>query len=118
VTVRIANSELAKGATHARNYLAWKRPNIDESTDCVAAFKDEVLEAFGAEAGSFEEVPFIKAFIRSTLGYEDNLPTHYPRLTTSPEAEDKNYEWFVANAKGARGPLGDVVTDAGLKRQG
>jgi CRISPR-associated protein (TIGR03986 family) len=85
-----------------------------------AAYKAEL----GNAAIPFEEVPFIKAFLRACRGFDDGLPTHYPRARqpdqkitdpVPPHPDGLAYEWFVSNdKKGARYALGNLATDTGL----
>jgi CRISPR-associated protein (TIGR03986 family) len=73
--------------------------------NCIQRFKDAVSQAYG-NGQSFERVSFIAAFCRSTKGFEDNLPIHYPRARQNgqtgpvpPHPEGKAFEWFVANER-------------------
>ena len=50
----------------------------------------------------FNEVVFIRAFLRGAQGFDDKLPIHYPRTTKVPNPEGESFKWFVANAKPTR----------------
>lgn len=75
---------------------------------------------------SFEEVPFIAAWLKMATGRPPNLPTHYPRARQEgqgtyvpPNPEGLNYEWFVANERANQYPelpvcLPDLAHDEGL----
>lgn len=101
--------------------LPWANSDI-----LVQAYKDAVTSAHGSNKGSFEQVSFIAAFLRTASGHPDGLPTHYPRARQAgqtgpvpPHPEGKAYEWFVANDRTGRnaGPLvslPDLANDPGL----
>lgn len=84
--------------------------------DCIRLFKASVIEAYAPEGGAFDAVSFIAAFLRAAAGQPTGLPTHYPRTTTNPNPEGRNYEWFVRNARdnGPNHPLPDILDDDGL----
>jgi hypothetical protein len=112
VVVQPANGELSPVG---RWQAAWLRKRSrGESADWVVAFQDEVARTYG-NGEDFDQVGFIEAFLRAAQGYDDDLPTHYPRANQEPHADGKNYEWFVSNAKGQRRPLGDLATDRGFR---
>ncbi|GIW92470.1 MAG: hypothetical protein KatS3mg110_0511 [Pirellulaceae bacterium] len=118
--------------THLANGNAWRTfyctlqdtelPKL-EPKELIEAFKTAVGQAYG---GKFEEVSFIKAWLRAATGHPDNLPTHYPRArqegqsgAVPPHPEGKAYEWFVENDRTGRngGPnlcLPDLHRDTGL----
>jgi len=50
---------------------------------------------------AFEKVPFIAAFEKSALGYDN--PVHYPRTTLQPRPEGESFKWFVENEAQPRG---------------
>lgn len=89
--------------------------------NCIQRFKDAVSQAYG-NSQSFERVSFIAAFCRSTKGFEDNLPIHYPRARQNgqtgpvpPHREGKAFEWFVANERrDYQVALPNLVSDRGL----
>ena len=69
----------------------------------------------------FDGLPFISAFRRVLQGPVGDAPIHYPRLTSKPDPDGKNYAWFVANERGeSRDKVGkklalpDVTDDEGL----
>ena len=62
-------------------------------------FASTVAEAHGT--ADFEAVPFIAAFVQAATGFEDGLPTHYPRTDPSPNRDARSYEWFVENDRTA-----------------
>ena len=73
----------------------------------IKAFRDAVAEAYGRP---FEEVSFIKAFIRCCEGFNTGLPIHYPRGDERPNPEGESFKWFVDNSSrdGFRLPLPDL----------
>jgi hypothetical protein len=89
--------------------------------ETIAAFEEAVLRAYGGTAArAFEQVSFIKAFLRACFGFDDNLPIHYPRATPdgrpgSPSPAGEAFKWFVANEKQGTGyALRNLWNDNGL----
>lgn len=94
----------------------------------VTVFKQAVVTAYGADGGDgdleshFLEISFIAAFLKACTGFDDGLPTHYPRVrqvpgsAVPPHPEGKVYEWFVANdaKQGPKRCLPHLADDAGL----
>ena len=52
---------------------------------------------------TFDALPHVAAFLQAARGYDDEIPTHYPRITEAPDPAGKNYEWFVDNEREPRG---------------
>ncbi|MFW5872223.1 MAG: TIGR03986 family CRISPR-associated RAMP protein, partial [bacterium] len=63
---------------------------------------------------SFDEIPYIKAFLKSCEGFNDDLPVHYPRITRAPNPDGKTYEWFVKNERGNKLSLPNIKDDNGF----
>jgi CRISPR-associated protein (TIGR03986 family) len=126
--------EIDADNTHLHDGHGWKEiyGTLDDTTpskanrdEIVRAFQEAVRTAY-APAASFEQVPFIAAWLKMATGHADNLPTHYPRARQQgqngpvpPHPEGLAYEWFVANDRTGRngGPqvsLPDLATDDGL----
>lgn len=70
--------------------LAWKKDYVD-------LFKRAMSEAYPDRA-SFLELDNIKD-LSELLGKEPALPVHYPRPTEEPDAEGKQFEWFMHNKR-------------------
>jgi CRISPR-associated protein (TIGR03986 family) len=121
-------------ATHLHDGNGWKQvySTLDDVTPkkvvreaWIEEFKQAVRICYGS-MGSFENVPFIAAWLRMATGHPDTLPVHYPRARQEgqadpvpPHPEGQAYEWFVANDRTGRdgGPqvsLPDLAADAGL----
>ena len=82
----------------------------------IDTFKKEVGAAYGN--GDFDKVSFIKSFLRSTQGYGDGLPIHYPRETLNPRPEGEAFKWFTSNESndGSKLSLPNISSDRGLPR--
>ena len=82
----------------------------------IDTFKKEVGVAYGN--GDFEKVSFVKGFLRSTQGYSDGLPIHYPRETVNPKPEGEAFKWFTSNESndGSKLSLPNITSDHGLPR--
>ncbi|MFZ1769303.1 MAG: TIGR03986 family CRISPR-associated RAMP protein, partial [Caldilinea sp.] len=73
----------------------WKDQN-----SMVEGWIDVFKEAMGKRYGAvFESLPNIRD-LKALLADTSPLPVHYPRPTVEPQAEGRQYEWFVGN-KGA-----------------
>jgi len=89
-------------------------------------FEETLVAAYGVGgppgAGGVEQIPFIKAFLRAASGFDDALPTHYPRTRWTgsgpvpPNPEGESFAWFVANNRSTPPtPLGKLEAgDPGL----
>jgi CRISPR-associated protein (TIGR03986 family) len=133
VRLKIESSQLLDG-------IGWRQvySTIDDVTfvqvDHAALIDDykQAARTSYASGGSFEDVPFIAAWLLMAQGHPDPqgkdrpLPTHYPRASRQeqsgpvpPHPEGQAYEWFVANDRTGRneGPqvsLPDLASDSGL----
>lgn len=129
VRLEIVGASVRNGADWRRHYESFaakestqERREGDQGSlpaGVIDAFKKAVVEAYGSPGGPFERVPFIGAFLQATRGFSDGKPVHYPRLEAQPHPDGKNYEWFVANDRGASAgfALRDLEGDPGLPRQ-
>jgi CRISPR-associated protein (TIGR03986 family) len=104
-------------------YSAWQPPPSPgtpiEAT--IKAFTDALLKAYPPSGGGdFDKIRFIAAFRTACRGFDDGLPTHYPRATADgnpgpPNPAGESFKWFVANERdGARYALPDLLNDPGL----
>jgi CRISPR-associated protein (TIGR03986 family) len=126
--------EIDADNTHLHDGHGWKEiyGTLDDTTppetnrdEIVRAFQEAVRTSYGSPA-SFDQVPFIAAWLKMATGHSDNLPTHYPRARQQgqngpvpPHPEGLAYEWFVANDRtgqngGPQVSLPDLETDNGL----
>jgi len=76
-----AKSRIRTGEDYRRKYESLSGEHAGETSDhrqsAETAFKEEIRKQYGHGRG-FEEVSFIAAFLKSTQGYGDQLPTKYP----------------------------------------
>jgi CRISPR-associated protein (TIGR03986 family) len=126
--------EIDSANTHLQDCNGWKQtystledalPTEADRNTLIQAFQDAVRTSYGSPA-SFENVPFIGAWLKMATGHADGLPTHYPRTRQQgqgdpvpPNPEGLAYEWFVANDRtgqngGPQVSLSDLATDDGL----
>lgn len=124
--------EIESSQLHDGN--GWKEiySTLDDATSSgtdhaalVEGFRQAVRTAYGS-GGSFEDVPFIAAWLRMATGHPDSLPIHYPRARQAgqvgpvpPNPEGQAYEWFVANDRtgqngGPQVSLPNLADDSGL----
>ncbi len=103
-------------------YSSWcsTTPKSDPRGASVKAFRDAVTRAYPPNAGGFDGVVFVRAFLAACRGHQDTLPIHYPRATASgqpgpPSPDGEFFKWFVSNEKdGSRYALRDLAGDEGL----
>ena len=76
---------------------------------------------YGSNTSSlFEDLPFIKGFLKTLTGPHNGAPVHYPRVCPKPDPKGENFEWFQRNESQGRGRRGkrlalpDVVDGDGL----
>jgi CRISPR-associated protein (TIGR03986 family) len=118
VRLEISECTLRTGQALGERYRSWKSQGSPEDipSDAVKAFKEAVVRAYCRPAsGSFEQVSFIEAFLKSCQGFGVRLPVHYPRVTAQPSPDGESFKWFAANEKNvARFALPNLVQDSGL----
>jgi len=102
--------------TKVGNGAAWKNAyeNMNDTLnevlsdqsagEVIRAFQDAIKRVYGQNK-AFEEVPFIRAFLRMAKGFDDSLPVHYPRSQREPNPEGLAYEWFVENERVQQGRI-------------
>lgn len=106
--------------------LTAKSPSTGQQRSMELISEYQKAVALGTKQ-SFEQVPFINAFVIAAQGYSDNLPTHYPRSrkkddpgTVPPRPTGEGFKWFSENEHSSRDSklkglaLPDLVTDQGL----
>ncbi|MCS6852475.1 MAG: TIGR03986 family CRISPR-associated RAMP protein [Gemmataceae bacterium] len=127
VRLEIESAELFDGNGWKTIYCHLDEVTVTpaEFKPLIDAFKEEVRAAY--PGNSFEQVPFIAAWLRSATGHRDRLPTHYPRARWTghtgpvpPNPQGLAYEWFVNNERQRGGKtthgyaLPDLASDPGL----
>ena len=110
-----------------KKYSSWtpERKPDTITEDAVIRFKDAILRAYSNNNNQvFEKISFIRAFLRSCHGFDDDLPIHYPRATERgypgpPNPKGESFKWFVANeTRSAQYALDDLENDKGLPDKG
>jgi CRISPR-associated protein (TIGR03986 family) len=107
-----------------RRYSGWEDAEEEAPLDrqgVIDTYKTAVESAYGV-VGEFNNVSFIAAFVRAARGYEDELPTRYPRVevdgSRAPTQKGESFKWFVenerSNERGRQRALQDLATDEGL----
>lgn len=66
----------------------------------VDVFKDAMATRYGKPFERLENIRDLRALLADT----PPLPVHYPRPTRQPQAEGRQYEWFVGNKRGGQTP--------------
>lgn len=95
------NSDLRTGEEWVKFYqsLITIENKTTDFSGCIGKYQDAVAELYGNKQ-SFEHIPFVAAFCRNAMGFEDGSPIHYPRKSQKIDPEGKNYEWFTDNEGG------------------
>jgi CRISPR-associated protein (TIGR03986 family) len=126
VRLDILDCELQSGDALRKRYHSWfsKSESCSDNSisgEAFATFKDTVRRAYAQSLDErFEQISFIKAFLRSCQGFDDHLPIHYPRATDTgqpgpPNPKGESFKWFVANERNApHYTLDDLDDDNGL----
>ena len=83
-------------------YSAWK-PDVSSSgetlvKEAIEEFMSALSNAYN-EGRGVEDIPFIKAFLQASKGFEDGKPIHYPRATPNgrpapPSPAGESFKWF------------------------
>lgn len=90
-------------------------PSDGKATELQRTFADAVIQ--NASVATVEDASWIKAFMRSSAGFDDDLPVHYPRMAkpsspTEGDVDAPSYEWFVRNGPDQELPF--LAHDPGL----
>ena len=122
VRLWVGECELWTGESLRDRYRSWasytRRQSVSEES--VMAFQEAIVRAYGTGGSeAFEEISFIKAFLRACKGFEDSLPIHYPRTTPSgrpgpPSPAGESFKGFVANERHGAFALRDLWNEGGL----
>lgn len=89
-------SEIFKGEELKKRYLALdeegleNKPQPTAANVCLKAFEDAINSYPG---GNGQRI--LQSFLAAVKGFDK--PVHYPRKDKEPNADGKNFEWFVAN---------------------
>lgn len=81
-----------------RGLNSEERSALERKEALIDAFKDGMEARFGKP---FDELANIDD-LRALLAESPQLPVHYPRTTSAPTAEGRNFEWFMGNNRGPR----------------
>jgi CRISPR-associated protein (TIGR03986 family) len=122
VRLSVEKCELWTEESLRERYRSWSSQSSPQNIleDCMNAFKKTSLRVYDTgPRGVFEEISFIKAFLRTCKGFDDNVPIHYPRATPDgqpcpPNPAGESFKWFVANEKQGAFALRDISNDSGL----
>lgn len=93
INVRTFNP-MARYATVSQEIDGWVE-QIGRVHDWIVAFKQAMQARYGVP---FEQLANVRD-MNALLAASPPLPVHYPRPTTRPQAEGKQYEWFVGNKR-------------------
>lgn len=123
VRLQVKDCDLLTGEDLHKKYSSWTSERKPDTVleDVVVTFKDAVKRAYLQKNDQgFEQISFIKAFLRCCKGYDDGLPIHYPRATENghpgpSDPKGESFKWFVANENEvALYALGNLENDKGL----
>lgn len=118
VRLMVASCDVRTAESLGARYASWcdESAAVDPSDGVICTFKDAVMQAYALEESrSFDDIPFIRAFVAACAGHADGLPVCYPRTSDAPSPDGESFKWFVANERtGARYALGDLASDPGL----
>jgi len=90
-----------------------QQPDFAKCEELIECFKNSSIDFFG-EKISFDEIPYIKAFLRMSTGHPDKLPTFYPRNQLQPNKDGEGFRWFTENERTNKLSLPDLASDGGL----
>jgi len=114
-SVKITVSEL-KVLNPIKRYTALDTPSLIDAKDwknkLVEKFQKAAAKKFGQS--SFDDLPNIKDLRTLLSERPDELPIHYPRTSQVPDAEGKNFEWFMGNNRKGFYTLPAATEDNGL----
>ncbi|HEX5500526.1 MAG TPA: hypothetical protein VFX03_14920, partial [Thermomicrobiales bacterium] len=120
VSLKIKETALATGADLGRHYAEFDLGSAPQAGDArlsetINGFKSAVAKAYGNGA-PFERVAFIADFLTAAEGFSDGHPIHYPRVTSEPSVEGRNFEWFQQNDRAGKAALAPLAQERSLPR--
>jgi len=82
----------------------WEK-KIDQITNWITTFENAISMLYRHRDDRFNSLENV-ADLRTLLSAPINslLPIHYPRSQPEPQAEGKNFEWFVGNKRSGKYP--------------
>lgn len=86
----------------------------DRKADYVRVFQEAMAAHYPEGDKGFASLPNISDLLALLSRSPEDLPIHYPRTGQIPDAEGKNFEWFVANTRGPGYVLRGPQEDRGL----
>jgi CRISPR-associated protein (TIGR03986 family) len=119
IKIKDAGTEVLNPETR---YTAWGNNGwspllLEQRQKLVGQFKQAMAHRYGAT--SFEDLDNIRD-MEALLTEPPDLPIHYPRSTSGPQKEGKNYEWFVGNKRGGQqhGPRIELPSSTDERQDG
>ncbi|MEO0790178.1 MAG: TIGR03986 family CRISPR-associated RAMP protein [Bacteroidota bacterium] len=111
LTVDPLLTDLKNGAQWQTFYSELRPPTLEAFNleTAIVAFQQAIETAYGndvnsQEPQSFEEISFIKSFLRMSEGFDDQLPIHYPRTSdyhpskqANEATREEGFTWFGKN---------------------
>ncbi|MBD3192830.1 MAG: TIGR03986 family CRISPR-associated RAMP protein [Candidatus Heimdallarchaeota archaeon] len=88
-----------------------KSLNRSKITLMIKLFKSQMTEIYGDDFENLDNIKDLKALLTQ---HPQSLAIHYPRLSSRPRVNGKNYEWFEMNEKYIEKPLPLPSEDNGL----
>lgn len=127
VRLMISSANLSLGE-HWRNYYSsltdsgYSKTGKELETfvhELSAQFENDLSEACETDDAKQR---LLDSFLQAAKGFDDGLPTHYPRLNPVPGKEEENFEWFTQNDRdsskqdkgGRKLSLPHILEDGGL----
>lgn len=96
--IEVTKVQVLKPSTRYAMFSAESKGWEDQTAGMqgwVAEFKQAMQARYGTAFDQLTNVRDMQALLASS----PSLPVHYPRPTLKPQAEGKQYEWFVGNKR-------------------
>ncbi|MFQ5630941.1 MAG: TIGR03986 family CRISPR-associated RAMP protein [bacterium] len=93
--IDLLNSQLRYSSSHSGDRVNLANASLSKrKLDFIQLFKVAMAAAYGYRFDDLESIRDLKKLLS---GKDAPLPIHYPRSSHEPEAEGKQYEWFMGN---------------------
>lgn len=95
VTIEVTEMQHLDPTMRYEEFEAGWEDQLEQKEEYIRAFQKAMAERYG---GDFYELDNIRD-LKALLAKLPELPVHYPRSTSRPQPEGKNFEWFMGNKR-------------------
>lgn len=95
VTIQVIEMELVDLIGRYEEFSTGRVNALDRKDTYVRGFQDAMEARYGPDFYALDNIRDLRALLAESPDH----PVHYPRSTSYPQPEGKNFEWFVWNKR-------------------